>query len=98
MESLGIYPPIDVLKSQCYLSTDLMPLKQRRLVSNFYRVLRYFEENRQLIKMGALFEGLSEEGDRALDTVQRCWSFLRQGLHEPSTEHDSLQRLAECVG
>jgi flagellum-specific ATP synthase len=97
MESLGVYPPIDVLKSYYDQSRELVSIDQLQLRSKFYSVLRYFERNRQLIRMGALFEGLSEEGDQALDTVQRCWNFLRQGLHEPSTERESLKRLAECL-
>jgi flagellar biosynthesis/type III secretory pathway ATPase len=98
MESLGVYPPIDVLNSHSDPSARLVSLEQRQLVSGFQGVLRYFKKHQQLIRMGALFEGLSEEGDRTLETVQRCWHFLRQGLHEASSEHDSLERLAECVG
>ena len=97
MESLGVYPPIDILKSTSYNWSSLISPEQQQLVSSFHYVLRYFERNKQLIRVGALFEGLCDRSDRALERVQRCWHFLRQGLNEPSNEIDSLRRLAECV-
>ena len=67
------------------------------MISSFQWVMRYYQRNRQLIQVGALFKGLSERSDQALDKVERCWSFLRQGINEPSSEEEDMQRLAQCV-
>jgi flagellar biosynthesis/type III secretory pathway ATPase len=98
MEGIGIYPPIDVLNSHSRPSQQFLSPRQLRMVSSFQWVMRYYQRNRQLIQVGALFKGLSERSDQALDKVERCWSFLRQGINEPSCEEEDLRRLAQCVG
>jgi len=97
MESMGVYPPIDILNSHSRPSQQFLSPRQLRMISSFQWVMRYYQRNRQLIQVGALFKGLSERSDQALDKVERCWSFLRQGINEPSSEEEDMQRLAQCV-
>lgn len=97
MEGMGVYPPVDILKSHSRASQQFLSPRQLRMISSFQWVMRYYQRNRQLIQVGALFKGLSEHSDRALDKVERCWSFLRQGVNEPSCEEEDLRRLAQCI-
>ena len=91
----GHFPPVDVLASVSRLFERLAPPAQREAAARVRRWLARYEEQRDLIVIGAYKAG----GDRALDeAVARqpaIEAFLRQGAEEVSSVDVTRAKLGE---
>ena len=57
MAEQGIFPAIDIGKSLSRVATDIISDEHRRAMANFRRIWSAYEENRDLLLMGAYRAG-----------------------------------------
>ncbi|CAM3744479.1 FliI/YscN family ATPase [Parendozoicomonas haliclonae] len=64
--NLGLYPAIDLLQSVSRLSTKLTTDEEQETLRESRRLLALYQENRELIQIGAYQKGVDRELDRAI--------------------------------
>lgn len=89
----GHYPAIDILQSTSRLLTDLASEPQIGLVHATVEALAEYEQNRQMIAMGAYGEGSNPAIDRAISLHLPLQRFLRQSHHDSTSRQDAMARL-----
>ncbi len=89
----GHYPAIDIEASVSRAMNDIAPGDQLRATRDFRRVYSLYQQNRDLISVGAYQRGSDEHIDQAIAMLPRLQDFLRQDMHERVTLEDSLDAL-----
>jgi FliI/YscN family ATPase len=91
----GHFPPVDVLASVSRLFDRLAPAEQRDAAARVRRWLARYEEQRDLIVIGAYKAGSDRALDEAVARQPAIEAFLRQGSAEVSTGDETRARLGE---
>jgi flagellum-specific ATP synthase len=78
----GVFPAIDVGKSLSRVMADIVTPEHARSAAALRRLWSVYEENRDLILMGAYREGNDPTIDAAIDRYPDILDFLRQGQKE----------------
>ena len=78
----GVFPAIDVGKSLSRVMADIVTPEHARAAAALRRLWSVYEENRDLILMGAYREGNDPTIDAAIDRHPDILDFLRQGQKE----------------
>jgi flagellum-specific ATP synthase len=100
----GHYPAIDVLQSASRLVTDLATGEELNLIHRMFEGMASYEQNRQMIAMGAYRDGSNLEIDRAIRLNPALKLFLQQHENESAARSDALAELfaiakqAESIG
>jgi flagellum-specific ATP synthase len=89
------YPAIDVLKSISRCMTDVVTAEHRSVVGRIKDLMAAYDENEDLIQIGAYVMGTSERVDRSIKAHDLLDEFLCQSQKEASTFETSLARLKE---
>jgi flagellum-specific ATP synthase len=89
----GHYPAIDIEASVSRAMNDIAPGDQLRAARDFRRVYSLYQQNRDLINVGAYQRGTDEHIDQAIAMLPRLQDFLRQDMRERVTLEDSLEAL-----
>ncbi len=89
----GHYPAIDIEASVSRAMNDIAPRDQLRAARDFRRVYSQYQQNRDLISVGAYQRGSDEHIDQAIAMLPRLQDFLRQDMHERVTLQDSIDAL-----
>lgn len=87
MAEQGIFPAIDVARSLSRVAADIVDEDHHGAMINFRRHWSTYEENRDLILMGAYRAGSDETIDHAIARRPDMLDFIRQ----PSQSHVSLE-------
>jgi flagellum-specific ATP synthase len=82
LAALGQYPAIDINLSVSRLANKLVTADQRVLVRKFRRLMATWEENRDLVAVGAYRPGTNADLDEALQRRGALRSFLQQDSDE----------------
>jgi flagellum-specific ATP synthase len=82
LAALGQYPAIDINLSVSRLANKLVTAEQRALVRKFRRLMATWEENRDLVAVGAYRPGTNADLDEALQRRGALRSFLQQDSDE----------------
>jgi flagellum-specific ATP synthase len=98
MAEQGIFPAIDIGKSLSRVATDIIPDEHRRAMANFRRIWSAYEENRDLLLMGAYREGSDANIDEAVARRPDLLAFIRQGPHERIDLDESVAELLQSFG
>lgn len=98
MAEQGIFPAIDVGKSLSRVATDIISDEHRRAMANFRRIWSAYEENRDLLLMGAYREGSDANIDEAVARRPDLLDFIRQGPHDRVDLDASVAELMEGFG
>ncbi|MFN3472940.1 MAG: FliI/YscN family ATPase [Blastomonas sp.] len=98
MAEQGIFPAIDIGKSLSRVATDIISEEHRRAMANFRRIWSAYEENRDLLLMGAYREGTDANIDEAVARRPDLLDFIRQGPHDRVDLDDSVAALMEGFG
>ena len=72
---------------------DVTGAEQQRAARAFKRVYSAYQQNRDLISVGAYQRGGDEQIDQAITLMPRLLDFLRQDMNEQVTLDDSLEAL-----
>jgi len=98
MAEQGIFPAIDIGKSLSRVATDIIPDEHRRAMANFRRIWSAYEENRDLLLMGAYREGSDANIDEAVARRPDLLAFIRQGPHDRIDLDESVAELLQSFG
>ncbi len=94
----GVFPAIDVGKSLSRVMSDVVAPDHQRGAAAFRRLWAVYEENRDLILMGAYREGSDPVIDEAIRRRGDVLAFLKQDQKERIDLHDSSTQLAQGFG
>ena len=94
----GVFPAIDVGKSLSRVMSDIVQLNHAGSAVNFKRLWSIYEENRDLILMGAYREGSDPLLDEAIRRYPDMLEFLKQGQKERIEFQNSVAALQGMFG
>lgn len=89
----GLYPAIDIEASISRVLPQITDQAQQLLLSNFKRIYSKYEQNRDLINIGAYVSGSDPEVDLAIQIMPMMRDFLAQSMTEQASMADSLAHL-----
>ncbi len=91
------YPAIDVLSSISRLMPDLVAADHLKLAGNIRKIMAIYQDNADLISIGAYKAGSNPELDKAISCIDRINGFLCQDVHESFGYEDTLE-LMRLIG
>ena len=97
----GHYPAINIEASISRAMTEITDTAHQKAVQKFKHVYSTYEQNRDLISVGAYQQGSDRKIDEAIQYHQKLMEFLQQNMHQPIGLGDSingLQRLFPAQG
>ncbi|MDL4840062.1 flagellar protein export ATPase FliI [Aquibacillus rhizosphaerae] len=94
----GQFPAINVLKSVSRVMPEITSKEEQQLAQNARFILATYEENYELIQIGAYKRGASKEIDQSIQLHPKVVSFLKQKTDEDITRNQALQQLADLIG
>jgi flagellum-specific ATP synthase len=97
LAAMGQYPAIDINLSVSRLANRLVTPEQRMLVRRFRRLMATWEENRDLVSVGAYRAGTNPELDEALQRRPALSAFLQQEVDERVGYASGFRQLAEVL-
>ncbi len=89
----GHYPAIDVEASISRAMTSIVDAEHLQLAQQFKRVYSLYQQNSDLINVGAYTKGSDRRIDDAINMHPRLMDFLQQGMYHPMSWQDSLHDL-----
>lgn len=93
----GVYPAIDVGKSLSRVMADIVDVDHAAAAAAFRRLWSVYEENRDLILMGAYAAGGDPMIDEAIVRRPELLDFLKQGPHVRIGFDDAVAALCEMM-
>ncbi|MEO6186186.1 MAG: flagellar protein export ATPase FliI [Steroidobacteraceae bacterium] len=94
----GQYPAIDVEASISRVMHDIVPAAQLQQARRLKQLLSTYEQNRDLIAIGAYQAGADPRVDAAIAAQAGIREFLHQDLHERVSLTDSVMQLDSLIG
>jgi len=95
MADAGIYPAVDIESSVSRAMTQFISDSQQQLVSRFRQVYSTYQENRDLVAVGAYQPGTNPQLDEAIALWPAIIEFLRQHQNQSINSATSLANLRE---
>ena len=93
----GQFPAVDVLRSLSRVAHRVMEAEHAQLGATFRRLLSVWQENEELVRLGAYKRGASPEVDEALDRHPAMVDWLRQDPGHRSAKVDTVSRLGTIL-
>jgi flagellum-specific ATP synthase len=94
----GHYPAIDVEASISRVMTEISDKRQLDSVRRFRALYSTYEQQRDLISVGAYQRGADPRVDEAIEYRPRLLEFLRQDMRQKVTLRDSVEGLQRLMG
>ncbi|MBP1150436.1 MULTISPECIES: flagellar protein export ATPase FliI [Methylocaldum] len=94
----GHYPAIDIEASISRVMTDIADDRHMQLARRLKRLYSLYQQNRDLITVGAYHKGSDPRIDEAIAMNPGIMSFLQQDLHEAVGFERSLDDLEKLLG
>ena len=95
MADAGIYPAVDVESSVSRAMTQFASESQQQLITRFRHVYSTYQENRDLVAVGAYQPGSNPQLDEAIALWPAIIEFLRQSRHDCVDAATGLNELRE---
>jgi len=93
LSEAGHYPAIDIEASISRSMANVVDKDHLQTAHAFRELNSVYQQNRDLISVGAYTRGGDPLIDRAVEFNPRMMEFLRQGMHQPVSFSESLQQL-----
>ncbi|HEC12664.1 MAG TPA: flagellar protein export ATPase FliI [Acidiferrobacteraceae bacterium] len=93
----GHYPAIDIEASISRAMTDIVEPGQLMLARRFKQIYATYQQNRDLISVGAYAAGSDSRIDEAIECQPRLMGFLQQGMDQPVSLADSVAQLGPLL-
>ncbi|MBR9828788.1 MAG: flagellar protein export ATPase FliI [Oceanospirillales bacterium] len=90
----GHYPALDIEASISRAMPQIVDESQLHLALQFKRLYSRYQQNADLIAVGAYARGSDPETDRAVDMLPVIRAYLQQGMNEPMPIKRCMQELA----
>ncbi|MGB5519283.1 MAG: FliI/YscN family ATPase, partial [Gammaproteobacteria bacterium] len=94
----GRYPAIDVEASVSRVMNDVVSAEHQAAANRFKRLYSAYQQNQDLISVGAYQTGTNAEVDEAILYYPRLMQFLRQDSSVAVSFEQSLQGMLQTVG
>ena len=94
----GRYPAIDIANSVSRVTSRLLDSSQREQIMRFKALYSVYQQNRDLINIGAYTPGSNAQIDQAVIAHPRLEEFLRQGENEKVTLDQSNNQMRGLMG
>ncbi len=94
----GHYPAIDIEASISRAMTEIVSREHRQSAQQFKKLYSSYEQNRDLISVGAYQQGSDPRIDAAIHMNPRLMEFLQQDMHEPVELDRSRMELEALIG
>jgi len=94
----GLYPAIDIEASISRAMHQIASKEQLELANRFKQVYSTYQQNRDLITVGAYRRGSDPRVDQAVDQWPKMQDFLRQDMYQPLEFQRSCHDLKQLVG
>jgi flagellum-specific ATP synthase len=91
----GHYPAIDILQSVSRLASQLLTTKDQKLLQQITALLGQYQQNKDLIEIGAYKAGNNVKLDYALARIEAINQLLIQRMEEPLSMEVLLKRFSE---
>ena len=89
----GIYPAIDVEASISRVMQNIVSDNHLKLMQRFKQLLARYQQNRDLIAIGAYAPGADPETDIAIERFPYLRAFIQQGIAQPVLMPESIANL-----
>ncbi len=93
----GIYPAIDIEASISRLAPQITTPEHVQLTQGFKRIYSLYQQNRDLINVGAYQKGSDPMIDQAIAMQPAMKNFLRQDMNHPVSFKESFTQLTESI-
>ena len=93
----GHFPAIDISGSVSRLMPLLIEKENQQLALNFRRMWSIYEENKDLVRVGAYQPGSDPELDQAISKKDQVMEFLRQDMNESAKIDQSVFDLRKLI-
>jgi flagellum-specific ATP synthase len=94
----GVYPAVDVEASISRAMPAIIEAAHREHAQDFKKLWARFQQNRDLISVGAYVPGSDEDTDRAIANMRAMRAYLQQGMDERVDNAASVLQLAALSG
>ncbi|MCR4601838.1 MAG: flagellar protein export ATPase FliI [Clostridia bacterium] len=91
------YPAIDVSQSISRLMNSLVSNEHKELASEFRDIMAIYEENADMVNIGAYKKGSNPRLDRALDKMAQVDAFLTQNVGESFSYEETLGAMKKIL-
>ncbi len=95
MADAGIYPAVDIESSVSRAMNQIVSESQQQLITRFRQVYSVYQENRDLVAVGAYQPGSNPQLDEAIALWPSIIEFLRQHQNRSIDSAASLRQLRE---
>jgi flagellum-specific ATP synthase len=92
------YPAVDVLKSVSRLTNAVTGPETRKAMGYTRKVMATWEENEDMVTIGAYVKGSSAAVDEAIEKRDTIEGFLMQAVDDPAPIADTLTKLGGIAG
>jgi len=97
LAAINHYPAIDVLASISRCMSAIAPKDHKQAAAKLREILAKYQEVELLLKIGEYKRGSDTSTDEAIDKIDACNDFLRQGLAERPEFDDTIEKLKQAV-
>jgi flagellum-specific ATP synthase len=89
----GVYPAIDVEASISRAMQNIVSEEQLKSMQRFKQLLSRYQQNKDLIAIGAYAQGADPETDAAIERFPHLRAFIQQGIRQPVLMPESIANL-----
>ncbi|WP_347330250.1 flagellar protein export ATPase FliI [Marinimicrobium locisalis] len=93
----GVYPAIDVEASISRAMPNIVDESHLKSMQRFKQLLSRYQQNRDLINIGAYTPGADPETDLAIERFPHLRAFIQQGLNQPVHFAESVTYLQKTL-
>jgi len=93
----GQFPAINVLKSISRVMNAVADEEHKEVAQQMRRLMGVYEENQELINIGAYKRGTSQEIDRAISYYPKIQEFLKQGVYDYKTLEQTVLLMKDLL-
>ncbi len=93
----GRYPSVDILRSVSRLMNKIAGRDHLEAAGLLRQAFALYEENKDLIQIGAYKKGSDPRLDRAIDIALALEDFMKQGIDERREFEDTLERIKQIA-
>lgn len=94
----GQFPAVNILKSISRVMKQITSTQHQDAANELRSMLATYEENQELIQIGAYKKGTSRDVDQAIQYHPSIISFLKQGTEEVVRQDEAVSQLLKLVG
>lgn len=93
----GQFPAINILKSVSRVMNQIVDKNHLEAAQHIRQLMATYEENSELIQIGAYKRGTDQEIDRSILYYPKIQSFLRQHIFDYESLEHSIQKMRELL-